>query len=245
MERFVSVGCADGSSGCRLKGGSEMKVLRSVVLNRFVACLTLTSLIIVGSSSTVHAAPKDRQTLYRFADGTPVVGAHSSLERTDDGVSSQVRTDAARGEAYTAWFVIFNSPQNCSAGACGPDDLFNADGTFNTAQIGAARIAVVWAKGAGAVANPAGRVKLDGALGVGEVLTGQNQIAIGRNEDGALFPVGVTSVLEDAWAAEIHIVIQTHGQAHSNPSLRNQQLTSFRGACNPQCTDLQFAVHLP
>ena len=59
---------------------------------------------------------------------------------------------------------------------------------FNAAQIAATRVSVVWA-GAGAVANPAGRLKLDGALGTGEVPPGPGEVAIGRDEDGALVPL--------------------------------------------------------
>lgn len=41
------------------------------------------------------------------------------------------------------------------------------------------------------------------------------------------------------------IVLQNHGPAHSDAALLDEQLTMFRGACNPECTDVQFAVHLP
>ena len=33
--------------------------------------------------------------------------------------------------------------------------------------------------------------------------------------------------------------------AHADPELLERQLTSFQGACNPQCEDVQIAVHLP
>lgn len=58
-------------------------------------------------------------------------------------------------------------------------------------------------------------------------------------------PDGLMLVLEDAAAAEVHIVLQSHGQAHEDPALLEEQLTTFGGACNPECTDSQLALHLP
>jgi hypothetical protein len=80
---------------------------------------------------------------------------------------------------------------------------------------------------------------------VGEVPDGQGQVAIGRGEDGALVPLGVVTGLEDSHRAVIVVVLQDHGTAHDDPELLNRQLTSFEGACNPTCEDVQFAVHVP
>jgi hypothetical protein len=95
------------------------------------------------------------------------------------------------------------------------------------------------------VANPAGRLKLDGALGTGEVPDGPNQVAIGRAEDGALVPLGVVTGLEDPHGAAIIVVLQDHGAAHEDPDALERQLTSFQGACNPECEDVQIAAHVP
>ena len=67
---------------------------------------------------------------------------------------------------------------------------------------------MVWA-GAGAVANPAGRLKLDGFLGRGEVPDGPGQVVIGRGEDGALVPLGVVTGLEDLHGAVIIAMCRT------------------------------------
>jgi hypothetical protein len=40
-------------------------------------------------------------------------------------------------------------------------------------------------------------------------------------------------------------VLQDHGTAHADPELLEQQLTSFEGACNPACAEVQLAVHVP
>jgi hypothetical protein len=195
------------------------------------------------------AAPKDKANVFDFATGEPVAGAFAMLDRADDRVATKVRTHAAGGNAYTLWYVIFNAPEACSDGVCGEDDVldFGDDNPFfpfNADQIEAARISVVWGN-TGAVANAAGRLKLDGGLAVGEVPDGPQQILVGRAEDGALAGLSPVTGLEDAARAEIHLVVQDHGAAHDDPELLNMQLTQFEGACNPHCADVQYAVHLP
>jgi len=190
--------------------------------------------------------PPERVPLLEEATGEPV--ASSKLHRGDDGIRTKVRTHGRAGHPHTLWYVIFNAPQRCSGGVCGQDDIFvdpddHAAG-FNGAQIAATRASVVWA-GDGAVADRRGRLKLKGALAVGEVPDGQGQVAIGRGEDGALVPLGVVTGLEDSHRAVIVVVLQDHGTAHDDPELLNRQLTSFEGACNPTCEDVQFAVHVP
>jgi hypothetical protein len=67
----------------------------------------------------------------------------------------------------------------------------------------------------------------------------------GGAEDGALVPLGVVTRLEDPHGAVIIAVLQDHGAAHDEPELLERQLTSFQGACNPGCEDVQTARHLP
>jgi hypothetical protein len=186
------------------------------------------------------AGTKDTQPVLDFATEEPVAGAFAQLDRSADGVTSKIRTRVAAGHAATVWYVIFNDPAECSDGECGEDDLFIAEGVLNEDQIEAARISVVWGN-SGGVANPAGRISLDGGLAVGEVPSGPGQVLIGTAADGALVPVGVVTGLEDA-SAEIHLVVQDHGAAQSDPDLLAQQTSSFEGACNPGCEDVQFAV---
>jgi hypothetical protein len=150
--------------------------------------------------------------------------------------------------AHTLWYVIFNSPENCSDAACDDDDIIidpsDHSAGFNAPQIAATRASV--ARGsAGAVTNPAGRLKLDGALGAGELPHAPRQVVIGRGEDGALVPLGVVTGLEDPHGAVIIAVLQDHGAAHDEPELLERQLTSFQGACNPGCEDVQTARELP
>lgn len=215
----------------------------------------LVAVALIAWSQAASAAPKDKVDVLdqtTIDDSTrepePVAGAFSMLERADEGITTQVRTRVRPGHAHTLWYAIFNAPENCSDGVCGDDDIFidpsDHSAGFNAAQIEATRASVVWGS-AGAVANAAGRLKLDGALGKGVVPDGPNQVVIGRGEDGALVPLGVVTGLEDPHGAAIIVVLQDHGAAHDDPELLERQLTSFRGACNPECEDVQVAPHVP
>jgi hypothetical protein len=213
----------------------------------------LVAVALIASSQAASAAPKDKVDVLDGAtlDGAtpqPITGAFSMLDRSDQGITSKVRTRARPGHAHTLWYVIFNAPENCSDGVCGDDDVFidpnDHSAGFNAAQIVMTRASVLWGS-AGAVATRAGRLKLDGSLGTGEAPDGPNQVVIGRSEDGALVPLGVVTGLEVPHDAVIIAVLQDHGAAHEDPELRERQLTSFQGACNPVCEDVQVAVHVP
>jgi hypothetical protein len=201
---------------------------------------------LVAGAQAGGSGPPDRVPLLEEATGAPV--ASSTLHRSEHGIRSGLRTHVRAGHAHTLWYVIFNAPEGCSGGMCGPDDLFldpdDRSAGFNAERIAAARASVVWA-GAGAVADRRGRLRLNGALKVGEVPAGPRQVAIGRGEDGAVVPLGVVTGLENPRGAVIVTVLQDHGRAHRDPALRRVQLTSFEGACNPECEDVQFAVHAP
>ena len=201
---------------------------------------------VVAGAQGGSGGPPDRVPLLEEATGAPV--ASSTLDRGERGISTRVRTHVRAGHAHTLWYVIFNAPQRCSGGMCGPDDLFLdpdvRSAGFDAEQIAATRASVVWA-GAGAVADRRGRLDLKGALEVGEAPAGPRQVAIGRGEDGAVVPLGVVTGLENPRGAVIVTVLQDHGRAHRDPALRRVQLTSFEGACNLECEDVQFAVHAP
>lgn len=204
-------------------------------------------LALVVAGMTPHAAsaaPPDKQPLRSFETQEQL--GFSMLHRGGGAVMTRIRTAATPGHAVTVWYVIFNAPEMCSGGVCGEDDVFiDADPTagFNVAQIEAARISVVYG-GDGDVVNPGGRVALDGGLAEGQVPSGSVPVVIGDPDDGALVPGPVTG-LEDARAAEIHVVLQDHGTAHTDPITLEQQLSGFQTACNPMCVDVQFAVHVP
>ena len=44
--------------------------------------------------------------------------------------------------------------------------------------------------------------------------------------------------------AEVHLIVQSHGQARGGPKLL-EQLAEVAKNCTPVCADIQFAVHRP
>jgi len=206
------------------------------MLRRITTMVAMFALVLLVLPQAAFAGSKEKQQIFDFATEQPVTGSFSQLDRQADRVNTKIRTQVTGGNAYTAWYVIFNNPEACSD-PCGEDDIFNADGTPNLDQIEAARISVVWT-GAGAVANPGGRLALNGGLAVGEVPESNGiTVVIGNPADGALVPSPVTGL--ETTAAEIHLVIQDHGPADDVEA----QTTGFLGGCNPDCVDIQFAVH--
>jgi hypothetical protein len=121
---------------------------------------------------------------------------------------------AAGDSAVTMWAVIFNDPQNC-VGGCGEDDLDRP----------AVNPSVLYVTGQRVQSN--GRAAFAGAISKGSPM-------------GVLFGPG----LVDPAAAEIHLIVRSHGRVI--PDLLASQVSSLDGGCPPNdCTDLQFAVHLP
>lgn len=169
-----------------------------------------------------------------FADGSPA-GGKSILTRTDTMVVATVEAaNLVPGDAHTLWFVVFNEPANCSDGVCGEDDIFGPDGNLNEDGIVAAQIGI---------GNASGNVaKSNGTAEFGAVLRQ------GVNDDHqVLFPAGfdgASLLTADPDDAEVHLVVQTHGQARGGSQLATQ-LTYVEAACTPFCGDIQFSVHAP
>jgi len=188
-----------------------------------------------------HLQPSttDVQNVLWFADESDTLG-ESVLTRTDVMVLASIEGAGLEpGNAYTVWWVVFNNPTACSDGACGEDDIF-VDGDpangLNMAGVAAAEIAV---------GNATGNVaKADGTAEFGARLKRNDGAASGHQ---ILFPAGLSgdSVLTASGNdAEVHIVIQRHGQARGGQQLSNQ-LSLVETGCTPLCADVQFAVHLP
>lgn len=191
-------------------------------MNSRVRAASLVGLAIALATVAVSPAsaggPKDMVPVFTAPPpGDPVAGAWSKLSREADGVHVQVHTRVEPGHAHTLWWVVFNEPGECAGAICLEPDVFNP----------ATQASVLWATGA--VSNAAGRLQFDAALGESEL---PGQVLVG-------------SGLTDAEGAQVVVVVQDHGLAQDDPALLHQQLTTFQGACNATCIDLQFALHLP
>jgi hypothetical protein len=176
------------------------------------------------------AGATDKVGMIDFGNGDPVKG-HISIDRGTDSVDVNAHLRGLNpGHAFTVWAVIWNSPQNC-VGGCGEDDLGRL-GTDN---------AVIFS-GVGGVANGGGNLNGNGTLP-------------SSGGDGPI-PGGVT----DVEGAEIHFVVQDHGEASDDAAILLLQTTTFEGGCgdgNPPtppnpgaheddtCLDVQAAIFQP
>lgn len=173
--------------------------------------------------------------------GLAVIATIALLEGSLMVVSGSATADQEEQAALTAWWVIFNNPDQCIDG-CDGSDLFVAgvDGC-------------VW--------HATGQVTNEG----GVTLVSSHYLQNASDSPfNCLF--GLTGGLVNTLGAEIHLVARTHGE----PAVENlddldeldpgdladleDQLARFNGGCQPDdlddpaddaCIDLQFAVHAP
>lgn len=194
-------------------------------MNKIIICISLFGFFISGTA----VADTESVPVQWFADGSES-GGWSHLTRTESAVFITVEAAGlAPGDAVTLWWVVFNDPAGCG-NACG-DDEFEPDGPgFGPAQV--------------AVGNATGNVvKSDGTLEFG------GKLRMGVNEPGhqVVFNAGgdgAALLTVDPAAAEIHVVVQSHGQGRGGKKLR-EQLSLLEANCTPACADVQFAVHQP
>ena len=135
----------------------------------------------------------------------PVAGASANLLRNANGIS--FRMNAAQltpGNAYTLWLVVINNPGACASTPCTATDIFNP---ATSSQVRYA---------AGHVAGWSGSTTFAGHVGEGP-LTGWN----GVNQT-VMFP--------DAMAAEVHLVVNDHGQML--PDMMPGMIHTYRGGCS-------------
>jgi hypothetical protein len=141
------------------------------------------------------------------------------------------------GHAYTLWFVVFNNPAGCTPPECGEDDIFDGD-DLNADGIVAAQIAI--GNATGNVAKADGTAEFGARLKSGVDSPGHDIVFTPADFGGE----GVHLLNVSGEDAEVHLVVQTHGQARGGSQLLDQ-LTYLEAACTPGCADIQFSVHLP
>ncbi len=203
-----------------------------------VAVLVL-AVAVVAMTQTTLAAPAVHQTadtLFMNGD-VPAPGGTATLIRTANGVSMNVSTpvggelvdlfdgplgvDWEVGDATTNWWVVFNNPDACTAGACDEDDVRAFFAGNDDPKIG--------------VHFAAGHVARSATW---------NASASLREGDtsGLLFG----SPLMDTDAAEVHVVVRSHGNPSSlPPGERDDAIRTFGGGCGDNvCGDPQAAVFL-
>ena len=180
----------------------------------------VTAFFVVFMASAAIADPGVSANVYRFADGSPVAGAWSTLATGDSGARMALQTSGLpAGHTVTVWWVIFNEPQNCThpeAGLrCSAGDLppFGGDDSAATSLVYAA----------GHEIGGGGRATFSARLPTGDT-------------SGALWGPG----LIDPLGADIHLLVRDQGTL--TPHQRSQGIHDF-GLCSPTCTNLQFSPH--
>ena len=209
--------------------------------NQIGRWLVLAAAVGLGSAGAhvADAAPAVHQT----SDVTEFVSladvGSASLNRTPKGVRMNIETavggeledfgttlgvDWETGDATTVWFVVFNDPGGCVDG-CGEDDVLDFFFGANRAKVGV-------------------------HFGTGHVAGDPTFSAAARLAEGDTKGMLFGMPLMDSQAAEIHLVVRSHGPAGA---LTGQQLAaalhSVDGGCAPDngpntCGDSQFAVFL-
>lgn len=208
---------------------NKMVVMAAVVL--------MVTSIGIGTAFAAGAVRQDSE-VYRF-DTMADVG-DAQLVRTNSGVSMSIRSSVGGelmdlfagplgphfmpGDAVTNWFVIFNKPGECisAGGACGEADVRDA-------LTGGPNLAMV-----------------DVGFATGHV-TGPQWGAAAHLDEGDPSATMLGIGLMDSMAAEIHVVVRSHGQASNlAPGEVAEAISSLMGGCGTNiCGDPQFAVFPP
>lgn len=180
--------------------------------------------------------------VFWVADDLVIEDAESLLTRMEYGIFTTFHTvDLTPDDAYTGWWIIFNSPQNCSDNHCGFNDVILVDENGNS----------ILDENGNERPNRSGRAATQASL-----LRATHGLV---DEDGSLdmkahLPIFDTT--EAVWGpglmhsmkAEVHYVLRSHGPA--TPGIIADQFLTPWGGCpesppRDPCEDLvQGAIHL-
>ena len=188
-------------------------------MNNFIKSVILVTiglLAIISVPVTALAASTFQSSNVTIFGTDTAVGGAATLDRNENSVRVRITTSGLDTHAaYSVWFVIFNNPAACIDGAgtrlCGGADVADPD------------VDAV-------VANAGGFVT--GADGTAYM--------VGSFQEGPR-PVGNAGfgTLKDSFTAEVHIVIQSHGDIL--PGSVHRQISIPGADCNDTCAS-QFAV---
>lgn len=192
-----------------------------------------------GDFVVAKAKTTSKQTVDVY-DGTqaalPVVGS-STLHRNANGITATFRAEGLMpGHTFTVWWVVWNAPEECD-GPCDDPDFFNPDVLVEVLYAG------------GNVAGNNGKISISAHLNEGDDGGSVNELFGLPDIDGG--------ALIDALAAEVHLVLRSHGP--KIPGMVNDQISSYVGGCDEpfafppfsevpdaagECGDIYFSVHV-
>ncbi|GJM28004.1 MAG: hypothetical protein DHS20C17_06390 [Cyclobacteriaceae bacterium] len=168
------------------------------------------------------------------------VGKSLLLRKPGKGLAMVLKAKGEPLTANTAWWIIFNNPENCTDGICGDDpdfaDLINGEETG---------LAMLYASGS--VSKKNGESVFVAYLKEGQLTEGVNGKLLGQPE----------RVLAEGNAghAQVNLVVRSHGPAI--PGQIMEQIGSHGGGCvtdfppfsqipvnEGECADIQASVHI-
>ena len=131
----------------------------------------------------------------------------------------------------TNWLVIFNNADGCETSPCSGADVVVNIGTDEDPVLGnPAEVSICYFTGQVIQAN--GRATFAASFAVGQTF-------------GCFYPLPGFEVIGLANVdAEVHVVLQEHGAALDSGEGLEDQVAYFEGACNPDCADTQFSIHV-
>lgn len=160
------------------------------------------SLSAVAQNTTFQAAD-----LHDFETGDALAGAGTMLRSADAVWATLSASGLDKKAAYTAWWIVWNNPENCrdGAGHCGPHDLGSVE----------AGSSVFYALGF-----------ITGTDGVVNIST---SVVAGEKPVGAQHFFGDGLAAGNGFDAELHLLFRSHWK--TIPGEAASQISDVGGAC--------------
>lgn len=180
------------------------------------------------SPVSTFESPVDAQ----VTEGKIVPSAISKIKRKDHMICMTTKTSRLPAGAYTNWWLVFNSPENCTGeGAMGKSSCAMAE--MENVNTGATAF-----RAASGIVGFTGETVFDSCISLNEM------------QDQTLFGSGSVTNKN----AEIYLIVKWHGPAVYNDGEKlSEQLLKVDGGCDyftatdylgrNHCPDVQVSVH--
>lgn len=187
--------------------------------NKIAVAAIAAGLLLVAAGSANAQSHIQFSNMHDFATGEDIAGAGSLTRTTDQLWVNLALSGLDKKSAYTLWWVVFNSPDECVDG-CGGDDIDDGRGAASILRAGG------FGTGTDGTANVSAHLNALDIVEPSPVLFGD-----------ALIP-------SNGLAAEIHLIVRSH--AKYVVGRVDEQIGSVGGACDVNdCEDQQAIMFLP
>jgi len=179
------------------------------------------------------------------ADRDPIPNTVGTIRRFDSGLSMTIVTpvpvdEATQEAAYTAWWVVFNKPENCT------NPVSDSGGVISQCSAGDLTNPAVQAAGLWATGILVEATFVDNGVSKG-VLNVSGQLGVGPN--GVPLPGSslTPGILANVKGAEVHLVVRNHGALDGMDDYLEFSTGQMGGdpAVPNQARNIQFAVFRP